>query len=96
MKLNKEQEEILEDIFIPHSFEHPVMCRLCNQIIEEGQRLAHLNTFHIEFSREYNKDPEFHETYPDRIVKLHDEAIRKIEKIEDEKQRSLDRYEVQK
>ena len=92
MKLNKEQEQILEDIFIPHSFEHPVRCRLCNQIMEEGQRLAHLNTFHIKFSAERNAEPEVNET----IAKLHDEAIQQIEKIEDEKQRSLDRYEVQK
>ena len=89
MKLNKEQEQILEDIFIPHSFEHPVRCRLCNEIMEEGERLAHLNTFAIESEIKRNVNPEVHET----SAKLHDEAIHQIEKIENEKQRSLDRYE---
>lgn len=88
MKLNKEQKEILEDIFTPCHFEHPVRCRFCNEVMEEANRLAHLNTFHIEFSAHRKADPEIGET----IAKLHDEAIQQIEKIEDEKQRSLDRY----
>jgi hypothetical protein len=95
MKLDKKIQEILDDIFRPVRISQPVYCRLCDRIMDKSERLAHLHTFHTEYGRDW-RNSEVDETYPDRIVKLHDEAYSRIRKIESEKQKSLDAYGVVK